>query len=422
MKKIFTTISVAFSAILFAQVGHLMQGIGSVNMSMGGASTGQVIDISGALQWNPAGITEFNGTNLSVNAGLFMSNPKLSSSYGTMSGTTEDQKANSVMPAAAVTFGKSDKHKFGVSVFGVSGFGVEYPQSNTNPILSPMMFGKMESNYMLMQVGFAYAYKINKNLSIGIQPSFNYSTLKIHPNPTSGPDMTGSNKGYPNSDNASAIGFGAQVGMYFKTNNGFKLGLSYKSPVYFNEFKFENTYLDNTKGENEFRMDFPAIYSVGGGYSHRLFDLALDYRYVDYANTEGFLANGWSNYGAVKGFGWESIDVISAGIQIKAIEKMPIRLGYTYSSNPINPELTMFSVPASAIIRDAYEIGIGYKLNDKFTINANYHYGASDGKTSGALLNPMMASPSNPYGAIPGSTVAYEMTTSMAQIGVDFKF
>ena len=29
--------------------------------------------------------------------------------------------------------------------------------------------------------------------------------------------------GYPNSDNASAIGFGAQVGMYFKTNNGFKL-------------------------------------------------------------------------------------------------------------------------------------------------------------------------------------------------------
>ena len=80
MKKIFTTISVAFSAILFAQVGHLMQGIGSVNMSMGGASTGQVIDISGALQWNPAGITEFNGTNLSVNAGLFMSNPKLSSS------------------------------------------------------------------------------------------------------------------------------------------------------------------------------------------------------------------------------------------------------------------------------------------------------------------------------------------------------
>ena len=82
----------------------------------------------------------------------------------------------------------------------------------------------------------------------------------------------------------------------------------------------------------------------------------------------------------------------------------------------------MFSVPASAIIRDAYEIGVGYKLIDKFTINANYHYGASYGKTSGTLLNPMMASASNPNGAIPGSTVVYEMTTSMAQLGVDFKF
>ena len=422
MKRIIITLGVLCSGVMMAQVGHLMQGIGSVNMSMGGAATGQPIDISGALQWNPAGITDFNGNTFSVNAGLFMSNPEISSSYGPMSGVTKDEKANSIMPAVAVTFGKNPHHKFGISVFGVSGFGVEYPESTSNPILMSQQyggFGKVESNYMLMQVGFAYAYKFNENFSMAIQPNVNYSALKIHPNPLANPSMTA---GYPNSDNASAIGFGAQVGMYFKTNNGFKLGLSYKSPVYFNEFKFENTYLDNTKGENKFTMNFPAIYSVGGGYSHRLFDLALDYRYVDYANTEGFLANGWSNYGAVKGFGWESIDVISAGIQIKAIEKMPIRLGYTYSSNPINPELTMFSVPASAIIRDAYEIGVGYKLNDKFTINANYHYGASDGKTSGALLNPMMASPSNPYGAIPGSTVAYEMTTSMAQLGVDFKF
>lgn len=427
MKKIFTTISVAFSAILFAQVGHLMQGIGSVNMSMGGASTGQVIDISGALQWNPAGITEFNGTNLSVNAGLFMSNPKLSSVYNdgtnTYSGTTEDQKANSVMPAAAVTFGKSDKHKFGVSVFGVSGFGVEYPQSNTNPILSPMMFGKMESNYMLMQVGFAYAYKINKNLSIGIQPSFNYSTLKIHPNPTSGPDMTASNKGYPNSDNASAKGFGAQLGVYYKSDSGFKLGASYKTPISFGEFTFKNKYLDGSAApDNKFTMNFPAIYSVGTGYSNKMIDFALDYRFVDYANTEGFEAKGWNTNGSVKGFGWQSISVISAGLQYKGFEKVPLRIGYTYSGNPIRPELTMFSVPASAIIKNAFEFGMGYKFTPNLTVNANYHYGTSSGETKGSLLNPMMASASNPYGAIPGSSVSYEMTTSMVQLGLDYKF
>jgi len=44
----------------YTQAGHIMQGVGSVNMSMGGAATGQPLDISGALQWNPAAITVFD--------------------------------------------------------------------------------------------------------------------------------------------------------------------------------------------------------------------------------------------------------------------------------------------------------------------------------------------------------------------------
>jgi long-chain fatty acid transport protein len=34
----------------------------------------------------------------------------------------------------------------------------------------------------------------------------------------------------------------------------------------------------------------------------------------------------------------------------------------------------------------------------------------------------MMASPSNPYGAIPGSEVSYKMTTDMFMIGLNFTF
>ena len=39
-----------------AQTGHILQGVGAVNMSMGGAATGQPMDISGAMQRNPAGL------------------------------------------------------------------------------------------------------------------------------------------------------------------------------------------------------------------------------------------------------------------------------------------------------------------------------------------------------------------------------
>ena len=63
----------------YAQAGHIMQGVGSVNMSMGGAATGQPLDISGALQWNPAAITVFDQDQIRLDVGLFFSSPELSS-------------------------------------------------------------------------------------------------------------------------------------------------------------------------------------------------------------------------------------------------------------------------------------------------------------------------------------------------------
>ena len=136
MKNRLTIISLLFITNLFAQSGHLMQGVGAVNMSMGGASTAQPIDISGALKWNPAAISVFEGNTISLNAGLFIANPELSSTVptpnGPMSGISTDVKSNSIMPSLGFVYGKKDsKHTFGAFAFGVSGFGVDFPESTT---------------------------------------------------------------------------------------------------------------------------------------------------------------------------------------------------------------------------------------------------------------------------------------------------
>ena len=74
MKKILIALGAGvLPFILFAQTGHIMQGIGATNMSMGGASTAQPLDINGALQWNPAAISAFDKKIFSANAGLFFS-------------------------------------------------------------------------------------------------------------------------------------------------------------------------------------------------------------------------------------------------------------------------------------------------------------------------------------------------------------
>lgn len=428
MKKLFyLTILGLLPVFLFSQVGHIMQGIGAHNMSMGGAATGNPLDINGALNWNPAGISTFNSKVFSANAGLFFSSPQLSSSVptgsGTFSGVTEDDRGTSIMPALAMVWGKEkSKHTWGVSAFGISGFGVTFPENLNNPINNPQPngFGRIESDYMLLQVGVTYAYEISDKLSIGVAPTFNYSALMLEPNPISSPSMT---KGYPKADRASSLGFGGQVGVFYNSGSGLKLGASYKSQQYFGEFEFNNTYLDGSDAPvSNFTMNYPSIISAGIGYSKEKFDLAVDYRFVNYEGTKGFDEKGWTPTASVAGFGWKNMSVISAGFQYKGIQKLPLRIGYTYSSNPIDEELAFFSTPATAIIKNAFQLGLGYEFSPKFTLNAVYHHGDSGGSTSGQMMTPMMITPANPYGKIPGSSVSYKMSTDLWMVGINYAF
>ena len=250
-----------FSTAVFSQAGHIMQGVGAVNMSMGGAATGQPLDISGALQWNPAAISTFDSNILKFDIGAFFSSPELSSSLPAgmlgagapgVSGTTEDDRGVSPMPALAFVWGNSDsKHTFGASAFGISGFGVTFPEEannplssgfnptvNSNPINYPqqaMGFGRVESDYMLLQIGFTWAFELSDQFSLGVEPTFNYAALELMPNPLANPNEAG----YPSSDKASATGFGAQFGLFYDSGSGFKAGASYKTTQKFSEFDFE---------------------------------------------------------------------------------------------------------------------------------------------------------------------------------------
>ncbi len=463
MRKLAVLIILFVTGYAFAQAGHLMAGVGSINSSMGGAATGQPLDISGAIYWNPAGISTFDQKTLNFDFGLFFASPEPSSSIPPnmmyagspkVSGTTQDEKGVSPLPSIAMLWGNPDSQfTYAFSVFGVSGFGVDFPEetnlpmdangnpnpnwdpNNSNPVTYPQSmngFGHIKSNYMLMQVGFSIAYELSEKFSIGLQPTFNYASLEIAPNPTATPDMV---KGYPVGNTATATGFGGQIGLFYDSQKGFKAGLSYKTKQNLSALKFDNKYIDDSDApDNEFDMDFPAIFSVGLGYSNETIDLALDYRMVDYENTNGFSKKGWviadNGYptGAVKGFGWKNMTIISAGIQYKGIDKLPVRLGYTYSTNPIDSELAFFSVSAPAVITNAFQLGLTYEAGEKLKINAMYHHGMGE-ETSGTLMSPRPTAfggpwdaANNPLGKIPGTEVRYNMSTDLLMIGLTYTF
>ncbi|MBC2838819.1 OmpP1/FadL family transporter [Robiginitalea sp. SC105] len=433
--KILSTYLLVFCCVPFAfsQAGHIMQGVGAVNMSMGGAATAQPIDISGAMHWNPASLTAFDHAQLRADIGLFFSSPELRSTVpetdgngqptgNFFSGVTEDDRGVSPLPAIAFVTGAGEsKHHFGFSAFGISGFGVTFPESTTNPINMPQSmggFGRVESDYSLLQFGVTYAYEINPEFSVGIQPNFNYASLELWPNPTANPTQAG----YPSTDKASAFGFGAQFGLFYDSGKGFKAGTSYKTTQRFGEFELDNTYLDGSQATSTFTIDYPAIWSLGLGYSLGYFDLALDYRLVNYENTEGFKARGWTPNATVAGFGWDNVNIISAGMQYKRFHKVPIRLGYTYSSNPISSEMAFFNIPSTAIIKNAFQLGVGVSAGEHFQIDGVFHFGFSGDATAGPVYSPQLIGDIPPYGAVPGSEVSYEMTTSMLMVGAQYRW
>jgi len=101
-----------FTTFAFAQTGHIMQGVGAVNMSMGGAATAQPLDISGAMQWNPATLSAFDGSILKFDLGFFKGTSTLYSTVptpnGSFGGETESELGISPMPALAFTWSKPE--------------------------------------------------------------------------------------------------------------------------------------------------------------------------------------------------------------------------------------------------------------------------------------------------------------------------
>lgn len=450
MKNLLSLLAILVTISLQAQTGHVLQGAGAVNFSMGGAATALPIDAAGSLQWNPASITAFENNELSLSVAYFTAAPEVyakvvqpdgQGGFITIEGLTKDELGASPLPTIGVVFANPDsKFKFGISAFGVSGFGVDFPEtsnlptgpgfdpSNSNPLLYPQSmggFGHLYSQYQLMQIGVTGAYELTDGFSVGFTPLFNYSSLEIKPVPVAAPSQT---LGYYIGYKASALGYGFQAGLFYQTEMGLNFGLTYKSPQWFKDLEIGGKYLDGSKATaTNFNLDFPSIISAGVGFSNDMIDIAVDYRLINYENTDGFEKSGWvimeNGYpnGAVQGFGWKNVHVLAAGLQFKGVENLPIRVGYTFNTNPINEDNLFFSSSAPAVIENAIQLGVGYNVSEKLSLNLTYHRGM-EAEVKGQLFNPMFITADDPLGKVPQSELISRMHTDVLLFGIAYGF
>jgi long-chain fatty acid transport protein len=412
-----------FSATtLSATDGHFLHGVGAINSAMGGVGVAGAKDVLGALYHNPAGLMAFEGHHAAISMELFKPNRTLTATAPTPQGpfTGSQESKSDFVPIPA--FGWStelmeDKLVVGFGGLGVGGFGVDYRQNNAHPLLAPKSmggFGQVYSNFSLLKVTPALAFAPSEKLWIGLAANVDWSSLAVDPFPATSPDGAY----YPSATAASSVfGFGFQAGLIYKFTDAMQLGLAYTSTQWFDEFNWNSMNDDptspawGTHREFSFQLNAPAI--LGAGLSYQATDklfVEADAKYYLYSSTEGFEDSGFTQTGAVAGFGWDDIMVVAVGSEFQATDKVALRAGYNYSDNPISEEVSFFNVSAPAVIQHHLTVGGGWEFHDGVELSVAY-YRAFENEVSGSMWHPMM-------GEVPGSDV----TSSMFEDSIVMQF
>ena len=414
-----------------AQTGHVLNGVGPIDQGMSGAGMAAPQDALTALHWNPAAIFAVPGKTLDIGLQLMMPTSTLSSSvqagalgpFGppqTLAGSTDSEAGPFPIPAVGFAYApENSKWAFGFSAYGVGGFGVDYALTPTNPLLTPQMpnggmgFGAMESAFMLLQVSPTVAYRLNDKISFGFAPTLNFASLELSVFPATPPQIINAGTQqqpmplplYPDAPATWAKGYGFQAGMHAVVNEELSVGISYKSPQNFADFEYEPT--TTGAADYTFGMDFPMI--VSGALAYTGVEgllLALDVRYIDYANTEGFDDVGFDDVTfAVRGFGWDAITVVAIGAEYMVDEGFPVRVGYAFSNSPISDDVAFFNAPAPALVEQHISAGFSYDITEKVTFSMSGQF-APKVENTGIWKNPMF-----PGGENPATSITNELST-----------
>jgi long-chain fatty acid transport protein len=417
-----------------AQMGPVLTGAGPVNRSMGGAAVAAPIDATGSLFWNPATSSALPSSSLDFGMEILWPQTTVASSlpadaFGPgipavpLAGSNRADNGIFPLPSAGLVYKPEDSMMtYGLGVFAVAGFGVNYSASDpfpkTNPIFTPQFpngfgFGNVFSELQVLQIVPTASIQVTDRLSIGGGPTVSLATLRLDPLFIATPDANGQIPG--GAHTRMTWGGGFEVGAFYILGGGWQLGASYKSPQWFEDFHFQSTDENGLPRNVTFKVQLPMIASAGVGYTgFERWVLAADFRWVDFEDADGFRQSGFSPAGAVLGVGFRSIFAMSLGAQYLLTDNISLRAGYSYNQDPVRDSLAIFSLAAPTIIEHTLYVGASYRVTDALSLSLAYVH-AFENSVTGPYVTPLT-------GPIPGSSFQNTVSVDTFLIGATVRF
>lgn len=359
--------------------GVALRAVGPINESMAGASVACPLDSAGAIHWNPATISGLPGNDMSFGANIILAESKLSSFVPGYGGGMNDSESGAVpAPTMSCVYHSEDSPlSYGFGMFAVAGNRVNYPADPRNPVLAPQQslgplgFGRLSAEAEVYQLVPTVSYQVNRRLSLGFAPTVTVGRLVAAP----------LFLGPKNEDGTWSSGVGTrfhwgggfQLGAYYRLDNGWGFGASYKSRQWIEPFRYNSETDAGLPRVVKFQLDYPAIISIGTSYSGwEDWVLALDLRYFDYANTSGFGNSGLAPDGSVKGLGWHGIMGVCFGVERRLAENLFVRAGYCFNENPIGTEAVLANVASPLLCKHSFHIGGSYGFAKNWVASVTY--------------------------------------------------
>lgn len=385
----------AFPAPALAQPGVYLPGAGAVHGGMAGVSTATPLDALGALYWNPATIGQLGHNDVSM-GGAFVypdiyitsSRPRLDGTV--ISGRTRSDNGFPLVPSIGVV-SKLDPESpwtFGFGLIALGGGGVNFPGDPSNPILSPtgpfgqLVLGPTFANIQLLQLNPTVAYQVTDRLVVGVGPTVDIAMASFDPAYFAPPNRI---PGMPNTflsatNGRPFWGGGFRAGLVYSLTETLDIGFGYTSPQWFETWQFNSRDNLGNPQTPSLNATLPAIYSWGVAWRgiDRL-TLGLDLRYFDYANKDLFgtsIRDG--------GLGWDSAFAVALGANYQLTERVAVRAGYQYNTNPLENTRVLFNIQAPAIIQHTISVGTTLNLTEALAMSVGYAYGFQNSITGTA--------------------------------------
>lgn len=401
------------------------------NPDQGASAVGQSIafvaqaDDPSAIFYNPAGLTQLIGTQVSIGTTLIDMNTDFQSTTG--AGSTSSTTDVNATPNFYISTSLHNRFAFGIGAFAPFGLQIEYPSD------SPLRFSVTSAQLTVIALNPTVAYQLADKLAIGFGLDFYFANIDAESRVDF--SVLGAPDGFQNFNSDTDQAIGVNAGLLYKPTDRLSLGIAWRSGTSFDlegPLSVTNTPLGDQHSQAQVTLKLPQVVNGGMAYwpiknQRQTLKVEFDLDWTDWEsfdsldaklNSPIFPGTPFQRSRIPSPRNYNSTFAYRLGLEYRRVyekQSASLRLGYAFDQTPVPNSTFDPTVPDAD--RHGITAGIGYNRG-RFGIDLAYQIvifkdRRVDTDTIGAGANPLTS---------PSLDGDYNSSAHIGAINITYRF